>query len=754
MNEKLEKLKPSEKNLATYLFAAAVLFRTLPYLLETLILMLGRRALPQPAYFALEYSAILILPLAALCLWGAVGYGSRREGLAGAAGMAFAYVLETAGGTILQEKVLVQSFDRQLLYYGMLVLLLLVGLLVLLWAFPGSRRKMKGNLWIVGVLAGRLLVLLAVDRLVALCAGWLQPSFGSNVLLRAITALIDACALTLIFRHIEKAEVTKNWRVRLIVAPVGIAACLVCQLILLHTNPLDRISAGIAEDLAYGAAELAAGNVETASEWFHMAQERRDAWEYTTGATDHDRLYDGRSATTLEARYLYWQYRDDLDAMERCLLEEEVGLDYAVSLLRVYAGLESELSGRSKALQTDTLTLMVAQGVFTDDVLTIGDLEEQKFKLTKKLADFDRIDIYCEAVDILTETGRTGGVSVGQMEDMLELAEQNPQDLSLQYFAVVYGCACKSDGASHYDRTMEAAERFVNLYEKQIRATDDQKYQCRWQLINWALELGLYERATEYCEEALQAAETEEVLMVLAQCQNELGRTEDCYETAQRILKQYPENSGAVYYCAIAELQKNDIDAAIRSAEKLSSMVQELTGEERHRAEVMFYDVIQRQSFNDAGYNTMIYRKLTEEQRALIDKDAFYADYLDAAYLCFSERDYEASMEKLSKVLEKEPGLSQANYLKGCIYFGMEQYEKAAEAYREALSIDDTAATAWYSLANAYDALGRYEEAYEACARVSALLPDTDHLFDPYGVAIHNNNLKRRLAQELGIRED
>lgn len=173
MNEKLEKLKPSEKNLATYLFAAAVLFRTLPYLLETLILMLGRRALPQPAYFALEYGVILILPLAALCLWGAVGYGSRREGLAGATGMAFAYVLETAGGTILQEKVLAQSFDRQLLYYGMLALLLLVGLLVLLWAFPGSRRKMKGNLWIVGVLAGRLLVLLAVDRLVALCAGWL-----------------------------------------------------------------------------------------------------------------------------------------------------------------------------------------------------------------------------------------------------------------------------------------------------------------------------------------------------------------------------------------------------------------------------------------------------------------------------------------------------------------------------------------------------------------------------------------------------
>ena len=103
MNEKLEKLKPSEKNLATYLFAAAVLFRTLPYLLETLILMLGRRALPQPAYFALEYSAILILPLAALCLWGAVGYGSRRE-------------LEEAGADFIADTV--EELGRILTAYG------------------------------------------------------------------------------------------------------------------------------------------------------------------------------------------------------------------------------------------------------------------------------------------------------------------------------------------------------------------------------------------------------------------------------------------------------------------------------------------------------------------------------------------------------------------------------------------------------------------------------------------------------------
>lgn len=152
-------------------------------------------------------------------------------------------------------------------------------------------------------------------------------------------------------------------------------------------------------------------------------------------------------------------------------------------------------------------------------------------------------------------------------------------------------------------------------------------------------------------------------------------------------------------YCDCS-FRNREIDAAIESTLKLSQMVQSLEGEKQHQAEVMFYDVIQLESFNDVGFTLQICNNLTEEQRAVIKKDAFYADYLDAAYMCFAKRDYENALNKVENVLATEPELSQANYLKGCIYFGMDDYENAIKAYKKALSIDDTSATAWYSLAS------------------------------------------------------
>lgn len=752
MKEKLAKLKPSAANLSVYLFMAALLFRLLPYLLETLILLAGKKPLAEPLCFVLEYAVILLLPLSAVWLWRAAGYPDRKTGIAGAAVIALAYVLETAGGTVLQEKYLTVFLDMAAAYYGLYALLLLVVMALMLWALPGSRKKMKGNLVICGILLGRWIILFAADALLTLCGGLILVSFGSNILLRAVTAFADACALTLIFKQIAVSEVKKNRQIRLIAAPVGIAACLVAQLLLLKTDPIEQIAAGIAENIAYGAEELVLGNVETAAQWFHRAEERRNAWEYTTEAVSEDLLSGGKAATTLETRYLYWQYTEDYAAMENCLLEEDPGIEFAAALLQVYAEEGTKISDNSRAIRRDILTMMVAQGVFTDDVLKLEDLEGKRLKLAKKLAEFDKVGVYCDAVDVLAATGKDGKVSKAQMEQMLEYAEQNPKDLCLQYLAFVYGCACKGDGARHYDRTMDAAERFVSLYEMQKHADEEARAQCTRLLIDRALELGLYERALEYCDRMPQ--QTEEVLMIRTQCLMGLKRTDECYEAAKQILELNPENPAAVYYCAVSELQEREKDPAICRTLDLSRIVQEAEGEERHQAEVMFYDLIQRQSFNDAGYNTKIYSSLTEEQKTLIGQDAFYEAYLEAAYNCFDARDYEKALAGVEKVLAMEPGLSQANYLKGCIYFGMEEYEKAAEAYRASLSVDDTSATAWYSLGNAYDALGRYAEAYDACCRVTALLPDTDHLFDPYGVAIHNNNLKLRLAQELGIRED
>ena len=752
MKEKLARLKPSGRTLAAYIMIAALLFRELPYLLETGILLLSKRPIPHLTYALLEYTGVLILPLSALWLWRAAGYASRKAAATSALLLGCAYVLERAGMTILQEKFLLKYADRLPVYYGAMGGILLLCFLLVVWAMPGSRKKIKGNLWIAAGMLLWLVLLAAADVAVGLASDWILPSFGTNVMLRAAAALVDTCIFTMIFHHLACAEEKKGWKIKLIFAPLGIVGCIVAQVLLVRVNPVEQIGASVAENMTVGAMELAKGNLETASGWFRRAKELRDAWAYTTGITEEDLLENGEKATLLQSRYLYWQSAKDVDAMENCLLEEDVDLNFAISLLKNYGKSERKMSGRSRAVRQDILNLMVAQDVFTNDVLMLEDLKGQRNKLAKQFVEFEELQVYCDAVDVLTQTGKEGEVSEEQMETMLTLAEQTPEDINLQYFAVAYGCAVKSDRAVHYERTMEAGERFVSLYEKAEGVTEEQKKQSQLQLINWALDLGLYEKAEAYCQELLKTGETEEVLMILAQCQNDLKQSEECYETSQRILALNPENYGALYFCTVTQLQNREIDAAIESTLKLSQMVQSLEGEKQHQAEVMFYDVIQLESFNDVGFTLQICNNLTEEQRAVIKKDAFYADYLDAAYMCFAKRDYENALNKVENVLATEPELSQANYLKGCIYFGMDDYENAIKAYKKALSIDDTSATAWYSLASAYDACEQYEEAYDACERVSSLLPDTDHVFDPYGVAIHNRNLKYRLAQQLGVR--
>lgn len=223
------------------------------------------------------------------------------------------------------------------------------------------------------------------------------------------------------------------------------------------------------------------------------------------------------------------------------------------------------------------------------------------------------------------------------------------------------------------------------------------------------------------------------------------------FKISRRILEINPNNYGALYYGIVASLQSGDIDQTIEYTIQLSDMVQSLEGKPQHQAEVMLYDALQYQGFWDLTYTNMIYQKITNEQRQRIDENPFYAAYLDAVYYCFTGKKYDLALEKVEYVLSLETELSQAQYLKGCIYFGMKDYEKAAKAFEKSVAIDGSSATAWYSLANAYDALGRYEDAYEASIRVDNLLPDTDHHFDPYGIAIHNSRLKERLEEELEI---
>ena len=182
MKEKLARLKPSGRTLAAYIMIAALLFRELSYLLETGILLLSKRPIPHLTYALLEYTGVLILPLSALWLWRAAGYASRKAAATSALLLGCAYVLERAGMTILQEKFLLKYADRLPVYYGAMGGILLLCFLLVVWAMPGSRKKIKGNLWIAAGMLLWLVLLAAADVAVGLASDWILPSFGKSSL--------------------------------------------------------------------------------------------------------------------------------------------------------------------------------------------------------------------------------------------------------------------------------------------------------------------------------------------------------------------------------------------------------------------------------------------------------------------------------------------------------------------------------------------------------------------------------------------
>lgn len=755
MKDKISAIKPTKDTLLVYLFIGTLIYRIMPYLLNVTILLITKRPIHPVIYQLAGLSGLLVLPFGAIVLWRTLGYESKMEAVSGAMLIGFAEIISSVGGTLLQEKILVYLLDYIIIYYILCILLQLVYTMIILLALPRKARGIKNIAIIFGISMLKVIVLFLVDWFFGAISGVIQLSFGTNVLLRAIGAIIDSYALyaLFIYGHTETQEqkppVKNRWKVHLLVACIGIIICMATKSLVLWETPEERIHATIAEDIAMGSAELALGNVETASAYYNNALERKSVWEYAAGISeDGDSFRNAEQSLLFETRYLYWQYNNNVRAMEQCILDEDVDIDFAIELLSFYAK-QDTLSAKSEAIQKDIISLMIANDSFTDTVVSLDDLENREYKLAKRLDEIDEIEIYCKAVNLLAKTGKAGGINQQQAEEMLTIAEERPDDMSLQYFAVAYGCAYKSDNATHYGRTLQAAERFIALYEAMDGITVTQIYQGRMQLVEWAVELGRYEDAITYIENALEIQESEALLVTLAQCQYDLDKVTECHETAQRILEINPANYGAMYYSAVAKLRTGDVDGSIEDTIQLCEVVCSLEAKEQHQAEVMLYDVLQYQSFNDLTYKYMVYRKLTEEQRKRIEENDFYAAYLDAVYCCFSSKEYDKALERIEYVLSKEPDLSQANYLKGCIYFGVEDFEKAAAAFEKAIAIDDTAATAWYSLANAYDALGKYEEAYEACIRVDSLLPDTDHLFDPYGIAIHNNYLKKQLKAEL-----
>lgn len=754
MKEKFERIKPSEENFLIYLLIFAILYRCMPYMINVIILIMIKMPISHGTNQLIRESSLLVLIAGTYFLGKKAGYAGRMEAFAAGLILAFAQVFEETAGIVLFQKVMIHMMDKIYVFMAVCIALEIIYTVLFAIAMPKENNKMKDFLKIWGIWVMRTAALILLEKGLNILSLWMNMSFAANLLVLIMAAMADAGFLYWIYCCVGKkinrdapSREKKTFPASCAAGAVGIIVLTILGVVAVHENPIEQIQAGIAEELVTGGKELIFGNVESAYSYFQSAEEKKEAWESVLEIAGKQMDKNSvKKSSMLEKRFLYWQKDNDIKAIENYLYEENIDMDIACALLYMYKEQERQgnvLPERSEMIRKDIISLMISNNYFTKNIVWLKDVENHENELEEKLALFDEAEIYCQAVSVLRETGVEGSVTQKQVDEILDIAESRPDDICLQYIGVVYGNSCKRDNSRHYERTIQAGERFVELVKKQDGVTDEQIYQCQLQLAEWAMNLGFFELAEQYIQDVLQVNESEAVLLVLAQCQDALGKKEECYETAKKILEKDSDNAAGLYYSICAGLENEDFDTVIENTGILCNQILQTEGHSQHQIEVLLYNALQKHG------SVLRYKKITPEQVEKIDSNPFYSAYYNAMYKCFITKEYEDALQQIDIVLSYSDNLSQALYLKGCIYYGMDDFENAAVYYKEALKIDDTFATAWYSLACCYDALGKYEEAYEACLRVDDLLPDTDHVFDPYGVAAHCSGLQAELAAIL-----
>ncbi|MCI8638020.1 MAG: tetratricopeptide repeat protein [Coprococcus sp.] len=545
--------------------------------------------------------------------------------------------------------------------------------------------------------------------------------------------------------------------VLLAVFAVCAAALLIGHCVAALPDPVDTICEEIEEEIQSAGRRMAKGDVEGCLEDLKKARSIVEIWSTVLGMeqeeTEEDMLE--RYPDSTLAEYLYC-----FDTKDPSLLEESMRIagaspEYAVVLLDLYAEM-GKLSKEQRAYQSDLISLCLSKGVYENYFVVPGDVAAKREKLKTAFGKYEGLAEQTELMDQAADILREGSVTREMVDDALSLAEKYPKNWIAQYIAAVTGSNLTYDHAGHYEATVRAAGEYERLYREEEELSEEDLCLLELKTASMMVNCYGYEEAVPYLEKAIEEGGLKDAFEMASHCYMELGEYEECYDLCLQVQKDDPDLVEARYYAAESALKSGDVKNALEQMQALARLAKKHSEDSDFSADVSLYTLLQMISFNDSseytGYQYAVYKDFTEEERKMIDKEAFFANYLDAVYYCFGSNEnghLDTALSLIEKVLDENENLPEAWYLKGAILFGKDLYKEAAQAFQKSLALLEDSPTVWYALANAYDGMEEYEAAYEACKRTMALLPEQDHGSDWYGVSFHCGNLMRALEGKV-----
>ena len=640
------------------------------------------------------------------------------------------------------------------------------------------------------LLAFLITALLPISNIVTGTLGrWIGFGFGASYLSMMGTHLLDAIAyywiLKLLFTILRKGELKTSQRkmerevlqpeisqqkqdekedkgilIRRLIS-CGVAAVLAVAALLyqnfdgLFLGKDTRIFYNVEVVMDQAEIRLLEGNFDAVLQEVQTASTQLQALDsYVNEETVYDiaQLYRDNTKDPMIGS-IYLVKTGDSSGIEQKIRTGQLGSEWYPVLLDYYDTLE-ELTEEQKALRSEMLQVCIANEVFVSDMVLASEVESKKLAVRQNMELYNTYLEMYTGLDLVTSYGKNGGVTRDLVYRALDLAETNPENLSLQYMGCVIASSYQSDEADHYGRTMDTLARFDSLYSKNLTDSST-KAQEKNLLGEMALKCYQYDIARNYFDTAYELDPKTSYALQSAYCSERLGDYETCLTAAEKAIAEDGTNDQALYLQCMSALKLGDVDTALDAAGGLADLIENGKAADQAAVEQELYICAQFLSMRDDDYWTdytyCVYDKLSEEQVENAQAYPMLWNYMTAIYNCFMSRDYTAAMTAVDEILAINEKLTYAWYMKGTIYGNQRMHEEALAAYLKAEEMSNDIPAVLFSIANTYDALGEYEKAYQYCQRIAGLMPDVDHGGDLYGVIHHNKKLMAALEKELGI---
>lgn len=532
-------------------------------------------------------------------------------------------------------------------------------------------------------------------------------------------------------------------------------------------SSVDAIEASIQDDMNQGAFYMAAGDIEMAMYMYDAAYDKTKAWLAVTGNMPEDanlleQLY-RKNPEDEQIEYLMAMKNFSVSQLELAILEDKNNSTWYHLLLDAYKAQENNkenpvpLTEKQELIRNELLNSCIAMQTLVNNSIGLNDIEGKEKDIKEALEPYlEFIDSY-GSYKIINQISLNGGMNTTIMGQLLNYAEENPENLLAQYTAFEAGRSFLFDGAGHYERSSEAAIRFGDLYMEQLEKNKTSKKSAI--AVNIEIAYGLmdlldYNDAIIYIEEARALGAEASVSLLAGRCYNALENYEKALEMSSLALEDDPSNIEALNLAMTSALKAGEITKSMTYAGKLLDLLFSLEGDAYLITDADLYIYVQYLTvWNPTQWTPemkyKVYPDLNQEQMAILEENPMLDHYIQALYYTFSDKQYDLAWDHTKELLKTMENSAQIQYLAGTIHFNKKAFEKAVEYYKASLAIDDTAPTLWYALANAYDALEDYQQAYNASIKVNELIQYSNHAVDIYGVHYHNNALLYKLTNEL-----